>query len=369
MDVYRKAIPAQQNLFRFILFISFFPLLVQGPICRYGDLSKTLYGKHSYSQKSVSYGVQRILWGYFKKLVIADRVGIAVSILLDKYHALDGAYVLITMLLYTLELYADFSGGIDITIGIAETLGITVRENFMRPFFAGSLKERWRRWHISMSTWFRDYFFYPLSASLPLVKLVTLTKKHFGRRAGQRISVYVSTFFVWLATGLWHGAGWNYIVWGLINWGILMISEELKPLYDRFHRKCAFSNSVAYRIFMALRTSFLVCTLNLFECSSSLTDALQRFASLVTARNWFILWDGSLMNLGLTYMDFIIIATGVFVMLCVSLLQRNGSVRVQISQRPYIIRYLIWFGLFLIILLMGNYGVGYNESQFIYNRF
>lgn len=158
VDVYRGDIP-EKNFFRFTLFVAFFPQLIQGPISRYDDLAKSLYEEHSFDGRTVSFGLQRILWGYFKKLVIADRISMGVAAIAGDPEKYCSMYVFVGMLFYTLELYADFTGGIDITIGIAETMGISVRENFCRPYFSCSLKEYWRRWHISMSSWFRDYVF------------------------------------------------------------------------------------------------------------------------------------------------------------------------------------------------------------------
>lgn len=369
IDVYRGAVPAEKNFFRFALFVSFFPQLIQGPISRFGDLSETLYQEHPFHTRTVSRGLQRMLWGYFKKMVIADRVLAGVSTIIGNTGVYHGAYVFVGMVLYTLELYADFTGGIDITIGLAETLGITVQENFHRPYFSKSLKEYWRRWHISMCSWFRDYVFYPVSTSNPMKRFTKFSRKRFGDRVGRRLPVYVSSFAVWLATGVWHGASWNFIVWGLANWAVLMLSEELEPLYDRFHDRFPVDGKLWYKIFQVGRTFLLVCVLNLFDCYHSLADTFGMLASMFTARNWSILWDGSLMKLGLTALDYGILAGGVVLMLAVSLVQRGGSVREKIAARAYPVRFVLWYGLFLVVLLMGAYGIGYDASQFIYNQF
>lgn len=369
VDVYRGTCRAEKNLFKFALFVSFFPQLVQGPISRFGDLAPTLCGEHAFNAGTVSRGLQRMLWGYFKKMVIADRILAAVSTIIGNAGVYNGAYAVVGMLFYTVELYADFTGGIDITIGIAETLGITVRENFDRPYFSKSLKEYWRRWHISMCAWFRDYLFYPVSASKPMQKLTRFSRRRLGDRVGKRLPVYISSFIVWLATGVWHGASWNFIVWGLANWAVLMVSEELEPLYARFHKRFAVDGSLWYKAFRVGRTFLLVCVLNLFDCYQSLADTFRVLASVFTARNWSVLWDGSLLKLGLTGLDYGILAAGAAVLLGVSLVQRRGSVREQIAARPYPVRFLVWYGLFLVVLLMGAYGIGYDASQFIYNQF
>ena len=369
IDVYRGVYPAEKNLFKFALFVSFFPQLIQGPISRFGDLSKTLYQEHSFNSRTVCYGLQRMLWGYFKKMVIADRILTGVSTIIGNTTDYSGAYIFVGMIFYTVELYADFTGGIDITIGIAETMGITVQENFIRPYFSKSLKEYWRRWHISMCNWFRDYLFYPVSTSKAMQKFSRFSRKHFGKTIGTRMPMYLSSFLVWFATGIWHGASWNFIVWGLLNWAVLMISQELEPLYKRFHGRFAVEGKTVYRIFEIARTFLLVCVLNLFDCYESLSDTFSMIISMFTVHNWQILWDGSLMALGLTALDYVILALGVIVLILVSLWQRNGKVRDKMAQKGYPLRFCVWYGMFLVVLLMGAYGIGYDSSQFIYNRF
>lgn len=370
IDVCQETVEAEKNPFKLALFISFFPQLIQGPISRYGDLSMTLYGGHTFDAKVVSRGLQRILWGYFKKMVIADRIFAGVSTIIGNPGTYNGAYILAGMIFYTVELYADFTGGIDITIGIAEMLGIVVQENFNRPYFSKSLKEYWRRWHISMCAWFRSYVFYPVSASKAMQKFAAFSRKRLGEKVGKKLPVYLASFLVWLATGLWHGASWNFIVWGLANWAVLMISEEMEPYYVRFHSR--FPDIVqkkVYKFFQAGRTFILVCCLNLFDCYASVTDTIRMVGSIVTVGNWNVLWDGSLLAIGLSTEDYGILTVGAALMLIVSLEQRSGSVREKVAVRSYPIKFLVWYGLFIAVLLMGVYGIGYDASQFIYNRF
>ena len=208
IDVYRDKQPAQKNYFKLLLFVTFFPQMVQGPISRYGDLSKTLYEPHAFERKTVSYGLMRILWGYFKKMVIADRIVTGVITLIggEQY---TGAYVFVAMLFYAFQLYCDFTGGIDITIGIAEVMGIRLAENFNLPYFSKNIKEYWNRWHITMGTWFTDYIFYPISVCKPMLKLSKWSREHLGPAVGKRVTVYLSSFAVWLTTGIWHGASFE----------------------------------------------------------------------------------------------------------------------------------------------------------------
>lgn len=177
IDVYRKKYRAEKNFFKLALFVSFFPQLIQGPISRYDNLSKTLFKGHKFNSKQVGYGVQRIIWGYFKKLVLADRILIAVNTLVGDPDLYQGGYVFVGMLFYAYQLYADFTGGIDITIGIGQVLGVEMEENFNRPYFSKSIAEYWRRWHITMGTWFKDYLFYPISVSKPMLNLSKFSRK------------------------------------------------------------------------------------------------------------------------------------------------------------------------------------------------
>lgn len=369
VDVYRGTVEAEKNFFRYFLFVSFFPLLIQGPISRYGDLSKTLYEPHAANKTEIFRGLQRMLWGYFKKLVIADRILIGLRVVLDAPDTYQGAYVVVGMLLYTVELYADFTGGIDITIGLSQALGIHVMENFRLPYFSKSLKEYWRRWHISMCSWFRDYVFYPASVSAVMQKMMKWGKTHLGNRAGKRLPVYAASFLVWMATGIWHGASWNYVIWGLLNWAVLMASEEMEPLYARFHRRFSCGEKQWYKLWMIVRTFCLICILNLFDCYGSAGTTLYLLGSVFRAKNWNIFVDGSLLRLGMSAVDFCVLAAGVALMLVVSLLQLRGSVREQIGKLAYPVRVCLWFGLFVSVLLLGAYGHGYDASQFIYNQF
>lgn len=369
IDVYRGTIKAEKNPFKFALFISFFPQLVQGPISRFADLSKTLYEKHPFDARTVSFGLQRVLWGFFKKLVVADRLMPAVLEITGDVGTYHGAYAFVGMILYTIQLYADFTGGIDVTIGVGQALGITIQENFNLPYFSTSLKEYWRRWHISMCNWFRDYIFYPVSSSKVVMDLAKAARKTFGDAIGKRLPVYIASFLVWFATGIWHGASWNFIAWGLANFVVLMVSQELEPLYAKFHNRFHLQDKKPYQLFMVVRTFMLICALNMFDCYVSVADTFRAFGSMFTANNWEILWNGQLLELGLTLTDYIVVLLGILIMLAVSLVQRKENVREKIASRPYPVRFALWFGLFIIVLVLGAYGIGYDSSQFIYNRF
>lgn len=369
IDVYRGTVEAERNPFKFALFVSFFPQLIQGPISRFGDLKQTLFERHPFHGPTVSLGLQRILWGFFKKLVVADRIVAGVNTLIHDADAYTGAYAFVGMLFYALELYADFTGGIDITIGIAQALGIRVTENFNRPFFSKNIKEYWNRWHITMGSWFTDYIFYPISVCKPMLKLSKFSRKRFGEAVGKRVPVYLSSFAVWFATGVWHGASWNFIVWGLGNWLVIMVSQEFEPLYAKFHGRFHVKEKFGFRLFQVVRTVLLMSVLRMFDCYRNVPLTFRMIGSMFTARNWHVLWDGSLLRIGLSGVDYAVLFFGLVLLLTVSLVQRRGSVRARIGALPYWGRFAIWYGLFLVVLLAGAYGIGYDASQFIYNQF
>lgn len=369
IDVYREQQPAQKDLFKFALFVSFFPQLAQGPISRYGDLSKTLYEPHYFERKTVSYGVMRILWGYFKKVVIADRIVTGVIALVggDQY---SGAYVFAAMLFYAFQLYCDFTGGIDITIGIAEVMGIRLAENFNLPYFSKNIKEYWNRWHITMGTWFTDYIFYPISVCKPMLKLSKWSRDHLGPAVGKRVTVYLSSFAVWLTTGIWHGAAWNFIVWGLANWVVIMVSQELEPLYDKFHARFKLKGKAPYEVFQIVRTILLMSMIRMFDCYRDVPLTFQKVGSIFTEFNWGVLFDGSLLNIGLSSADYLVLAVGLVIVFGVSLFKaRHGSVRDAMYVKRPTLFYSLMGVLLVLILVFGAYGIGFDSSQFIYSQF
>ena len=282
IDVYRGTCRAEKNLFRLALFVSFFPQLVQGPISRYSDLAKSLYERHDFDTRTVAYGLYRILWGYFKKAVIADRILTAVNAIIQNPDTYQGGFVFVGMMFYAFELYADFTGGIDITIGIAETMGITVAENFRRPYLSKNIKEYWNRWHITMGTWFTDYIFYPISVCKPMLNVSKASRAKFGDFIGKRVPVYLSSFAVWFTTGIWHGASWNFIVWGLMNFVVIMISQECEPLYKKFHNRFHVKDKRWYGVFEILRTILLMSSLRMFDCYRDVPLTFRMFGNMFT---------------------------------------------------------------------------------------
>lgn len=369
IDVYRAKAKAEQNPFKLALFISFFPQLVQGPISRFSSLGEQLTAERSFERKTFTYGIQRILWGYFKKLVIADRVLIAVNAVVESPENFKGFYVFALIILYSIQIYADFTGGIDITIGIAEALGIKLAENFNRPFSSRSTDEYWNRWHITMGTWFTDYVFYPLSVSRPMQAISKKSRKWFGKSIGKRVPVYLATIITWFLTGLWHGAGWNFIVWGLLNCAVILISREFKPLYERFHKRFpSLSENRAYGAFMSIRTFLLMGLIRSLDCYRNVPLTFRMWGSMFTDFNIVEAFGGGISALGLSLADYIIVVLGCALMFAVSSLGKDVSVRDRLYGKPAL-SWCVFGGLFVLILLFGAYGIGYDASQFIYNQF
>lgn len=370
IDVTRRTTEVEKNPFKVALFVGFFPQLVQGPISRYDKLSATLYEGGPLKVSNIVRGFERILWGYFKKLIVADRLMPAVTFITSDPKGHDGGYVFAAMVYYTIALYADFTGGIDVTIGIAQMLGIEVAENFDLPYFSQSLKEYWRRWHISMGTWFRDYLYYPMAVSKPIHRLSRWCNTHIGRALGRRVPVYLAGLVTWAATGLWHGAGFTFLLWGILNWIILMISEEFAPAVRRFHARSGFDTIPAYKVFRMVRTLAVVSLLRTLDIYSGVGETFKAVASMFTSSNWAALFTGGLLEIGLTWQDHLVVTAGILVMLAAGIYRYRGhSIREEINDLDYPVAFVIVLLLMISILVFGVYGMGYEASQFIYNRF
>ena len=367
IDVYRGKAKAQRNFFRFALFTTYFPYLIQGPINSYAQLGENLWKPHDFDGKQWSFGLQRMLWGYFKKLVIADRIAPMVAAL--RAPELGGTGFFLLTLSYALQIYGDFTGGIDITIGMSQCLGIPLRENFLRPYFSKNIAEYWRRWHISLGEWMKDYIFYPISVSAPMLRLSKAARARFGN-FGKRLPVYVASVATWLVTGIWHGLTPNFILWGMLNCFFIVGSEELSPLYERFHGRFHWKDKAWYGWFEILRMFLLMNFIRACDLFPHVGDYFAGFGRMVLNPNFTILTDGTMLTLGLTALDFGILGVGIVLLFAVSLYQeKRGSVREMLWGKNPWVRYSLLFILLLAVLLLGKYGTGYNASSFIYNQF
>lgn len=360
IDVYRGRAKAERNPFRLALFVSYFPSLVQGPISKFPQLAPELYRSHRYDGKRVSFGLQRMLWGYFKKLVIADRIAAAVITL--KAPEYTGMSFLVLTVFYAVQIYGDFTGGIDIALGLSEAFGIRLPENFIRPFFSRNIAEYWRRWHITLGVWMKDYIFYPICVSAPLRKWNRGARARFGSR-GKRLSIYAATFATWFVTGIWHGLTPNFLLWGMLNCLVIVLSEELSPLYAKFHGRFHLKQKRWYGAFEITRMFFLMNLIRIVDLFPNVGEYFRRLGSIFSS------FRVPFMELGLTAVDYGILTVGDALMIAVSLFQEaKGSLRGFLWDRVWL-RYGLIFGLFLAVLLLGCYGIGYDAGNFIYNQF
>lgn len=372
IDVYQKKTRAEKNFFRFALFVSYFPQVIQGPISRFDALSEQLFAHHAFDALSFRSGALRVAWGFFKKLVVADTAMIAVRALVEGKN--DGAlytgfYVFALILLYSAQIYGDFTGGIDITIGLSEVMGIRVAENFDCPFSSRSTKEYWNRWHITMGSWFTDYVFYPLSLCNPMQKFSKWSRAKLGNAVGKRLPVYVATIATWFLTGLWHGAGWNFIVWGLLNCLVILVSQELTPLYHKFNAKFPrLAASSAWGIWQCARTFLLMGLIRSLDCYRDVGRTFYLWSTMLTHWNVGKFFGGGWLTLGLDAADWCVLLGGILVIFFVTFGGHEKRLRKYISERPVLFTLCVSL-LALAILLFGAYGIGYDASQFIYNQF
>lgn len=371
IDVYRGKYKADKNLGRVALFTSFFPQMLEGPIGRYDELAHQLYEPHKFDYKNFKFGIQLMLWGFFKKMVIADRAGLFVNQIFGEYSSYYGIVTIMAVILYTVQIYAEFSGCIDIVRGVAQTMGIHMAENFKRPFFSKSVQEFWRRWHITLGTWLKDYVFYSVSFSNACVKLTTNVKKIFKGHIGKLVPAAFAMFFVWFGNGIWHGASWKYIFYGLYYYVIMMLGMLFEPIFQWIINKLKIRTEAWwYKGIQIIRTTTFVLIGMLIFRSHRLLDAWRMFCSIFNMSNINMLFNSELWNISICYQDFIVIGIGILIMLIVGILQEKGwNLREKISKQNIIIRWSIYYVTFFAIIIFGIYGPGYVATNFIYGQF
>ncbi len=368
-DVYRETIPAEKDYFRLLLFLSFFPKLMEGPISRYGEISASLGEGRPVTAEQLARGYQRILWGLFKKLLIADHLAPAVDILFQG-NILDGSLTLAAAVLFTLQEYADFSGTIDIVIGSARIFGVTLTENFRQPFFAKNVSDFWRRWHITLGTWFRDYIFYPVSVAKPVMKFVKKAKKRLGNGISKFIAPVLALFFVWLANGLWHGPRWTYIFYGMYFFVWITLENILTEPFIAGIKKIGLSEEApVVRIFRFVKLFLIVITGEFFFRADSLSMGWRMYLQLFTNFHLHVLTD-NLGLLGMDVWDYWTAGAGLLVLLLVDILKEmNVPIRRILENRPKPVRYAFWYACILTVVIFAAYGTGYDAAGMIYAKF
>lgn len=371
IDVYYGLAAHQENAFKLALYGLYFPNLISGPILKYREHAAQFFAPHDFDYKQVTQGLQRMVWGFFKKLVIAERLGVLVNTVYGDYESYPGAYIWAATVCYAFQLYTDFSGCMDIVLGLSQSLGITLPENFQTPFFSKSVAEYWRRWHITLGVWMKDYVFYPLLRSKLFTDLNQSFKKKFGKKRGKQYATFVAMFVLWLTVGIWHGGDWKFVIGsGLLHWFYIVMEELLAPpcarIIERLHLNGEGRLLSGVRI---LRTFFLVCIGDLFFRAASVGDAFAMLGEAVRVWNPWVLVDGSLLQLGLDGIETAVAVCSLLLLWGVSLKQRKESVRECIAKKPLPLRWILWYALLFAVILLGYYGPGYSAAEFIYQGF
>lgn len=358
IDVFRGEIQAEKNFLRYALFISFFPQLVAGPIERSKNLMRQIYEPHTFDTERVKDGLLLMGWGFFQKLVIADRIAILVNEIYSNFSSYSGMQLLMATVLFAFQIYCDFGGYSDIAVGAARVMGFTLTKNFESPYYAVSVRGFWRSWHISLTTWFRDYVYIPLG----------------GSRCG-RWKKYRNLILTFAVSGLWHGAGWNYIVWGGLN-GLYQVAGDLTGpirtmLKERLHIR---TGCGSYHLLQSIITFFFVDFAWLFFRADSLSAALQMLRHMIVRPGFMALFQpDTLLGINtdpLSEKDFYVMLAGLGVLMLVDYWKkRRVDLKGVLARQNFWFRCLVYYGLIFTILILGIYGSGYDASAFIYFQF
>lgn len=358
VDVYRQEIEAEKNFFRYALFVSFFPQLVAGPIERSKNLLlqlKNLDKLQVWNYERIRSGLSLMLWGFFQKLVIADRISIVVKQVFDHYQEFGCVELACAAILFSFQIYCDFGGYSNIAKGAAEVMGIQLMNNFRQPYFAQNIKSFWRRWHISLTSWFTDYLYIPLG----------------GNRKG-KTRQFANILIVFLCSGLWHGANWTYVVWGLLH-GCAQIAGSLNsghsfPLRPKKHAVPAEKKPMPGIGIRLLKTTFtfsLVTVFWVFFRADTMGQALDYFVQCLRYRRL-----QSFTDMGLNPVNWYVLLASLFLLLLVDILHERGiSLRQKIGSLNFLLRGIVYLGAIWSVILFGIYGYQYDASQFIYFQF
>lgn len=354
MDVYRRDIEPEKNILKYALFVSFFPQLVAGPIERSKNLLSQVNDDHHFDYFRARNGLLTMLWGFFLKLVIADRAAILVNTVYNGAENFSGIMLALATLAFAVQIYCDFASYSIIAKGAARVMGFELMDNFRQPYLSLSIAEFWRRWHISLSGWFKDYLYIPLG----------------GNRKGT-LRKYINLMLVFLVSGLWHGASWNFVIWGAIH-GIYQIVGAVTLPFRRFisailgiDRKTG-----RYKWFQRIITLMLVSFGWIFFRSESLSGSIMIVKKIFTAPEPWSIYGGGLTSMGLDGANIAVLVLAAAILLWVSLKENSGvQVFDRLEKCNLITRWTVYFALLFSVLIFGIYGPGFEASQFIYFQF
>lgn len=358
VDVYRGEIEAEKNPLKYALFVSFFPQLVAGPIERSKNLLEQIRDipkRKNFEPYQVANGLMVMVYGYFLKMVVADRISIVVDYVFDQYYNLGTFELLVGAAGFAVQIYCDFSSYSLIAVGAAQVMGFRLMENFNTPYFATSIKDFWRRWHISLSTWFRDYLYIPLG----------------GNRCG-RVRRYLNLMITFLVSGLWHGAEWTYVVWGGIHGLYQVIGDLLAPVKKRINEVFEIkTDCVSYKFGQIIVTFVLTTFAWIFFRADSLSQAFLYIERMFVRFNPWVLFNGDLYTIGLERYEANVLIVSVIVLLLVDLVRYLKKQRIDefLREQNLWFRWGVMIVMIVMIVVYGKYGPDYDANQFIYFQF
>lgn len=369
LDVYWRKQQHEKNIPLFLVCVLYFPQILQGPIARYRELRNEFLQDTPISRDRLCRGVQLMLWGFFKKLVIADRINLFVTGVVGNYGMYHGLTFWITAFLSTFQIYADFSGCMDIAAGVSELFGIRISKNFDHPFTSRSVAEWWRRWHITLCSWMKDYVYFPLAVSTRLLKISGIIKKHSNAKLAKAFVTVVTLSVVWLLTGMWHGIKLCYLIWGAYYACFLIVDTIFQP--HRLTTRLGIDReSAAWRRFQMFRTTLIFSFGRLITVPDDFLTSLAIFRRMFTQFNPWIFWDGSLFTAGLNQANFTLSLLLIVLLLVVEQMQiKYGPIRDRIATLKLPIRWIVWYAVLSALLILGIYGPGYDASSFAYMNF
>ena len=367
-EIYRGNMSAEKSLLNVCLFMSFFPKLVEGPVTRYTE-GTPLFSGEGIKEENVAYGYQRILWGLFKKLCIADQLSPAVSQIFEGEY-MDGGVALFGAFLFTVQEYMDFSGSIDVGIGSARIFGVRLPENFRQPFFAKNASDFWRRWHITLGRFFRDYIFYPVVLAKPVTRFTKKVKDALGKNAVKLLTPAIALFPVWLANGVWHGAKWSYIFYGMYYFVIVYLETVLEePVQKLLERIKLSDSSVPVRVFRYLKLMLIVVVGEMFFRAETLSAGMHMLKLIFTDLR-FDMVANHIQDIGIDRYGYIVIIFGILVVCAVEIMKEAGiPIRAKLEALPLPCRFVFWYACIFFVILFGAYGTGYDPVDLLYAQF
>lgn len=367
LDVRWQMYPAERNPATVALFIYYFPQVVSGPVTRFAAMRQQLLAKTALDYDNIEYGLRRMLWGYFKKLVISERFAMIVQTVYANPQNYGGADIVLATLCYAIQLYTDFSGCMDIVLGTSALFGIKLPENFRAPFFSRSVQEFWQRWHITLGLWFKDYIMYPVQISGGMVKLGKYCKQHLGKKAGKKIPFYLSMLVLWFLIGVWHGCTAHYFVASaIVPCTLLMISDLGHSSFTKLGKKLPWQEStLLWDTVNRLKSLLLICICWVFVCANSvpvgMASLYEIFASIGDCHIVEI-WKAT--HLGTV--SLLVMILGIAALVFADYLEDKGTSLYEVlNKRTWMTRTLILYAEIILIMVTGKFG----NSEFIYFQF